>query len=268
MVATPPKIFAIRATAAAVAAVIVRRGPWMLLARWDLATAKVEPGAWFRGTIKQRRCDLSPDGSLFYYFALKGGRPFHAVSRLPWLTALALWKDNTTYGSGAHFEPLPSRGSNVAGTFREPPDQGTLLPLATQHRLRLIYNSGLPYDVERRRGWVEHANAAPLIAGDHFHERRHQWLVCNQPTGSARLELRDVGYQRGHLEGRAPTYTLDGEPLEGVTWADWDPRGRLLVATHEGTLEIRDARNRVRASTSLAGIEPDPRPPPPRAARW
>lgn len=264
----PPNLYAIRATAAPVAAVIARRGRWVLLARWDLDTGKVEPGAWFRGSIKQRRCDVSPDGTLFYYFALKGGQPFHAVSRLPWLTALALWFDNTTYGNGAHFEAVPARGKASGTTFPDPPDQGTIAPLAKQHRLRLTHNAGLPYVAERQRGWTEHPEAMRRAPGDHFDERRPQWLVCDQPGGKSRLELRDTGYRRGRLEGRAPRYTLDGAALAGAVWADWDRTGRLLVATADGALEIRNAANQVRARATLADAAPDPQKPPSRALRW
>lgn len=259
----------IPATAAPIAAVIARRGGWVLLARWDLRTARVEHGAWFRGTIYQRRCDVSPDGVWFYYFALKGGRAFHAVSRLPWLTSLALWRDDTTYGGGAHFEAVAARGAARGGVaFRDPADDGTIAPLTKHHGMRLVPHPAVPYSAERRRGWREHPHARPPAANDHFDERRAQWLVRDQPTGARRLELRDRGYQRGRFEGRAPAYALDGEPLEGVTWADWDRRGRLLIATREGSLEIRDHRGHLREACSLVGIAPDPRVAPSTATRW
>ena len=37
----------------------------------DLEAPAYEPGAWLRGTIYPQRCDLSPDGRWFAYFALK-----------------------------------------------------------------------------------------------------------------------------------------------------------------------------------------------------
>ncbi len=66
-----------------------------------------------------------------------------------------------------------------------------------------------------------------------------------RPGGASRLELRDRGYVSGRLAGRVPRYALDGGPLEDVTWADWDSRGRLLVATRSATLEIRTAKNKI-----------------------
>jgi len=92
-------------------AAVLRRGPsrWYQLIRWDMDTDAFDDGAWFKGRIYEDRCDLSPDGELFVYFC-HGGRTrpgykdsWTAVSRLPWLSALALWPSGTTYGGGGRF---------------------------------------------------------------------------------------------------------------------------------------------------------------------
>lgn len=69
-----------------------------------------EEGAWIRGRIYEEKCDLSPDGKLFVYFVLQGNRSgtsythaWTAVSRPPWLTALTLWPQGSTYGGGGRF---------------------------------------------------------------------------------------------------------------------------------------------------------------------
>ena len=56
--------------------VVLRRGPsaWAQLARWERDGDRVTPGQWFHGRVYERRCDLSPDGRLFVYFAAKHGR--------------------------------------------------------------------------------------------------------------------------------------------------------------------------------------------------
>jgi hypothetical protein len=41
------------------------------LTNWDTDTDSFDLGQWFRGRIYERRCDLSPDGSLLVYFAQK-----------------------------------------------------------------------------------------------------------------------------------------------------------------------------------------------------
>jgi hypothetical protein len=51
-------------------------------------------------------CDLSPDGELLVYFAtsyLKPLRTWTAVSRPPYLTALALWPKGDAWGGGGLF---------------------------------------------------------------------------------------------------------------------------------------------------------------------
>ena len=86
-----PRIYAICATDAPVAALLVRTSGWHLAARWDLESGNVTLGQWLRGNVYARRCDLSPNGEFLYCFAMKSGHAYHAVSRLPWLTALAFW---------------------------------------------------------------------------------------------------------------------------------------------------------------------------------
>jgi hypothetical protein len=55
--------------------------------------------------VYPQQCDLSPDGRYLCYSAYKGnarwapGQRYLAVSRLPWLTALAAWPG----GGAAHF---------------------------------------------------------------------------------------------------------------------------------------------------------------------
>ncbi|EGF90901.1 hypothetical protein ABI_23130 [Asticcacaulis biprosthecium C19] len=78
-------------------AVVFRRGPsrTVLLLTWDLESDTLTAGQWFKGRIYERRCDLSPDGELLCYFAAKHhGRPgtWTAISRPPYLKALALWE--------------------------------------------------------------------------------------------------------------------------------------------------------------------------------
>jgi hypothetical protein len=93
-------------------AVILRRGPsdWFHVISWDTARDRFEHGAWLRGRIYEDRCDLSPDGELLLTFVLQGRKSgtstthaWSAVSRPPWLHALALWPQGTTYGGGGRF---------------------------------------------------------------------------------------------------------------------------------------------------------------------
>ncbi len=100
------------ASASPVAA-ILRRGPtkWVRLLSWNTAEDSIKAGSWFHGRIYENGCSVSPDGTLFAYFATKyHGRKtrgvdyaWTAVSKLPWLTALALWPQSGTWGGRAKF---------------------------------------------------------------------------------------------------------------------------------------------------------------------
>lgn len=90
-------------------AVIFRRGPSksVLLISWNTDDDTFEHGQWLRGRIYERRCDLSPRGDLLLYFAANWRPPFQswsAISRPPFLKALALWPKGDGWGGGGHFE--------------------------------------------------------------------------------------------------------------------------------------------------------------------
>jgi hypothetical protein len=106
-----PRLFVIPARDTEVA-VILRRGPsrWYHLILWDTRHDNFQHGAWFKGRIYEEKCDLSPDGQLFVYFVHQGSRggtefthAYTALSRPPWLYALMLWPQGTTYGGGGRF---------------------------------------------------------------------------------------------------------------------------------------------------------------------
>jgi hypothetical protein len=94
--------------------VILRRGPsrWVEVIKWNTSSDQFEYGPWFHGRIYGERCGLSPNGSLFVYFAMKFGRvdtvqgyakTYTAVSRPPYLAALAMWPQGDTWGGGGRF---------------------------------------------------------------------------------------------------------------------------------------------------------------------
>jgi hypothetical protein len=80
-------------------AVIIRRGPSKTVCTmlWDRRNDTFKLGQWLRGRIYERRSDLSPDGKHFIYFAMNGKwsgpvkGSWTAISRTPYLKALALW---------------------------------------------------------------------------------------------------------------------------------------------------------------------------------
>src|SRR5437588_13023134 len=82
--------------------VILRRGPkdWVQLILWHTDTDEFDPGQWFHGAVNGY--DLSPHGLFLIYQAIKYQLEDHkdpdklhrwtAISRTPYLTAMALWQ--------------------------------------------------------------------------------------------------------------------------------------------------------------------------------
>ena len=126
-------------------AIILRRGPsrWYHLIQWQTHRDVFTHGGWIKGRLYEERCDLSPDGRLFIYFAFQGSRhgssltdAWTAISRPPWLHALVLWPQGTTYGGGGRF--VENRSIALRGVLDPPhpdfPLRGlTLVNAPTEH---------------------------------------------------------------------------------------------------------------------------------------
>jgi hypothetical protein len=277
----PPRLFGIPAARTPIVA-ILRRGPtgWSHLGRWDVARGVYEPGAWIRGNLYPQRCDLSPDGRWFCYFTLKGsarwevGATYIAISRLPWLTALAAWTTCGTWTRGLHF--VEDRKVWQAGV----PQAGEVGPC--RKRFGLAVTRPATFAVERRGGWTETPDSPPRGAGDTWDEQRADAVTMEKARprsgGATRLTVR--GYFaafRTSLPGspRTVRYAIveagRARPLEDVQWADWAADGRLLVATTGGKLQIRDVPAdgaSTGAEADLGALTPVPAPPPAEAHRW
>lgn len=105
---SPARLYCLLARNARVG-VIFRRGPskHVLLIRWSLDGDTFEKGQWFKGRIYERRCDLSPKGDKLIYFAATYKEPLFswtALSKPPWLTAIALWPKGDGWNGGGYFE--------------------------------------------------------------------------------------------------------------------------------------------------------------------
>lgn len=82
---------------------VIRRGPSKCVATllWDRRTDEFQLGQWLKGRIYEDRCDLSPDGKHFLYFATKKANYYWtAISRAPYLKALVLLRQLDSYYGG------------------------------------------------------------------------------------------------------------------------------------------------------------------------
>ena len=271
-----PRVYCIPDPRARVAAVLEKRPrKWWRVGRWDLATGKYDSGAWFRGTLYPQRCDLSPDGRWFSYFALKNnstwpaGSTYNAISRLPWLKALAAWRESGTWSRGLHFVPDPDVWE--VGD----PTVGNVTRCMAVCGMRCT--TAAQFATERRRGWRESA-ATPERAPDDM------WDVCRdvEMEKAAQSGKPVVLSVRGKFEAfrtsadlwapHPAPYSLnrDGitQVLSGVQWADWTCDGHLACARAH-VLQIMDIeRMRVVSEVHLADQEPKPCPAPAWADEW
>lgn len=271
-----PRIFCIPDPQSRVAAVLERRPrQWWRVGRWDLLSGGYSVGAWFRGSLYPQRCDLSTGGRWFLYFALKSesdwpaGETYTAISRLPWLKALAAWKESGTWSRGAHFEP-PGRGD-----VREP-------AVGDVSRLRLLagvqWTQPAQFAVERRRGWHEAEGTEPRKPNDMWDERRTVVMEKVQPVRESPFLLS----VRGRFEAFRELPDLNPplpapyhlhqkrveEELPDVQWADWTSAGHLATAT-AASLAIRDVKkNRTLSEVGLPQDEPQRCPAPDWASEW
>jgi len=196
-------------------AVVIRRGPAKKVCTilWNRRTDEFSPGQWLKGRIYEDRCDLSPDGRYFIYFAF-GVQPerqykaWTAVSRAPGLKAIALYSKGSTWGGGGMFTGprtywLDSEHVCVQDTTEVRRDVRDVWPQ-------------LWHDRWAEAGWQfrKQMDAAGEAQGFREKELPHRWML--------RLKFAQ-GYELEHVRSNAIW------PFPGWTWAEWD-RNRLVWA--------------------------------------
>jgi len=277
----------IRAQKAAVA-VIFRRGPSkeVEVIRWDFSRDTFERGHWFRGRIYEKRCDLSPDGKLLVYFASKFNRhtagaaaytyAWTAVSRAPWLTALALWPKGDCWWGGGLFV------SEHALWLNHKPEEAIPHPGHRPHKLKVEANPEAhgedePIYVRRleRDGWVMRQAwqsewrglsqcYRTITPGEHLKSQAGGPLSILLTRRIDRLSYRE----RFTVEGTAAEVSLPPGPLE---WLDWDHRDRLIALSGGRVWVAETEGGVVSAFSELVDLRDDrfeERVAPDEAQRW
>lgn len=106
----PPRLHILLARDAPVG-LVIRQGPSRQVCTmlWNRRTDTFTLGQWFKGRIYERRCDLSPDGTHFIYFAMNGKwsdvskGSWSAIARVPYLKALAFFPKGDCWNGGGLF---------------------------------------------------------------------------------------------------------------------------------------------------------------------
>lgn len=199
------------------------------------------------------------------------GATYLAISRLPWLTALAAWGIGSTWTRGIQF----TQDASVRDA--DEPDLGDLGRVYERFELRMSRADS--FAVERRRGWTQTADTPPRDPGDAWDGARGDRIAMEKPrpgSGTQRLTVRGTYAAIRELHGIRTDvrYELhrdrDATVLEGVQWADWDADGRLLAVTDDGRLQIREGTEEGSAvwEADEGSNEPDPAQPPGEASAW
>lgn len=271
------------------AAVVFRRGPskQVLLIRWDTEKHLFEAGQWFKGRIYEHRCDLSPSGAKLVYFAAKHREPFYswtAVSRPPFLTALALWPKGDCWGGGGlfrnerilHLNHRPGEMDLAAGfrlpgkikleAFGERPGWGEDDP---------IFSTRL-----RRDGWSLRSEG-PWRENKQGISPWIEWpepIVWEKVRGKLTLQMRILGLK----ERDGPWYVLEhavmgpgGDTFLRIgrsDWADWSRSGELLYAKagrlYRAAVEPRSGLGTPEELIDLRGLRFEEAEAPPAALQW
>jgi hypothetical protein len=216
--------------------VVIRRGParHVALLGWDRETDRFERGQWLKGRIYEHRCDLSPDGKHFLYFALnarwhqeaKGS--WTALSRAPYLKALALWPEGDTWGGGGLF--LSNQKYWLTNGPGEPlRDESGLRCIATLPApISGFADRGLYFARIQRDGWTKRPDLSATHAITVFEKplsdewmlrKRAHMMAPNAPGRSYYFDEHDL----------VNTHTGEISPHPEWEWADRD-RDRLVWA--------------------------------------
>lgn len=268
--------------------VILRRGPskWVQLIRWNTDTDTFELGQWFHGRIYEHRCDLSPDGSLLVYFAQKISArtikdkeytyAWTAISRPPYLTALALWPKGDCWNGGGLFRSNKTLVLYHLDSAEPHPDhkQPGWLHVTRSGRGR-GEDDPIFSDRLERDGWKLKQEWKTELLGHPKWFQTTQAEVRERPSRNRKFILRLTRSisRLDYAEEFSVRHDGDAHPiaLPRASWADWDHKGRLVFCRDGKVFAARPDDNGSWDEMELADFnssKPRPLPPPPEATKW
>jgi hypothetical protein len=246
---------------------IFRHGPhdWTQLILWHTDRDVFQEGQWFKGRIYERRSDLSPDGSKLIYFVRKINPytkrdpvytyAWTAISKPPYLTALALWPKGNCWHGGGLFEDNQHvwLNHNPEAAIPHPNHQPVGLDITPNPEAH-----GEDYPVWSRRmkldGWSKTQNGVYRFQEGIF--LTGQTEIWEKPSPKTELvlvyELLGIKCGGSNLLEAFRVRTIDGQvELKEADWADWDQQGRL-VFTHNSILFTATLMNGIVHAHALA----------------
>lgn len=245
---------------------------------WHLDTDEVVPGQWLKGRIYEHRCDVSPDGKLFVYFAAnhKGENwregSWTAISRPPYLTALALWFKGDCWDGGGIFDGNSRVLINGLHDHEYAKDyQKPGLEVASLGERR-GEDWPIEHDRRTRDGWkvVQHLEAnRAAVWSSNFREGFATQVPRKLVRTVKDIEVMETYHLRGFddyrtFEGRIGESTVD---LTDARQVDIDSERRRVVYTVKGKLLAFDGV-KVMEIADLANHRFEPIPPPDWVQQW
>lgn len=248
----PARVHILLARAAATA-VVIRRGPsrQTCVLGWNRYSDRIEVGQWLRGRIYERRCDLSPDGRHLLYFAMNGrwASPskgaWSAISRAPYLKALAFWPKGDCWNGGGLFVSDRDYWLNDAHGLHRLERDATRLRRVEAPPLAQYRNEcpGVYYPRLERDGWAfKHVRSDGGIERSVFEKALpfgHWVLRKTAYAGFDRRQGRGAYYDEHALFNRRDERLIE---LPDWEWAEldrkrlvWVERGRLMTAPLDDT---------------------------------
>ncbi len=239
----PPRLHVLTATRSN-RAVVLRRGPsdQVAVLLWNRRSNQIQLGQWLKARVHEFRCDISPDGRHLVYFACRNGRCWTAVSRVPWIKALAFWPQSDSWHGGGAFTDDGQLWLNGSAPPKDLPDG--LSPAATDafpHATDGFYMGNLVWRRLEQRGWNH-------LRGSGYDAELQLDLVANWKLNQSFVlgaGSRSLISSRFALESTADQ---SQRALYGWEWADrhgssvqWAEAGALWQAhiSGNGTLEDR-----------------------------
>ena len=223
-------------------ALILRRGPskWVQLIKWNIDQDSFETGQWFHGRVYESKCDVSPDGKRFVYFARKERRnaqhtTWTAVSNIPYFTAVAFIPNgNHSYGGGGMFKSNSSVAVNINDLYPE------VSGLSIKNlNLSVSYESIL---MERLKiyGWdpISYLSERGLTKGKINTVKFNKDLTRSDCQLELDLDPDDFKNKSFHIIKNGIAHDLRCD------WADVDHSGRLLLS-RQGRLFWADIRDHI-----------------------
>ncbi len=216
-------------------AVILRQGPSKVsrLILWHRDSDRFEDGQWLKHKVYPDRCDLSPDGQHFLFFALDGKwqtetkGSYTAISKPPYFTALTLIPQGDTWGGGGRFldnhhyiidanteTALFDEAKDIHRVYKGAPGKGCTTGL------RLANNTPAPLNPDIRNQLLGRTKPDRDTALDHYETR----LGClYRLTGTGEKLIRDFS-DMAFEPIRAPydTHPSDVQSVNASTWHPLD----------------------------------------------